>query len=293
MADLTPKTIAELPNASSIGNNDLFPISQSSTSKKSTWQVIKNAIASAFFPLSVANGGTGAANANTACSNLGAVKNTGDTMTGILTVSSANPGILGRAGGKHATTPVSETTNSYGFRITDEDNTIVALYTDYWQTDGSIGAWFAGARNNTYNYVRLLVDSSNTPVVVISHPGSWRNALNLAFAVGDTISYSTSTPLFGTLLNSTTIYVSLITDRLLDNISTITINSLTGSISGANGYVDATTTATNLLSDYNVTAVKAFRNTIRISIARTNGTFSNAVVGSPVCIFANASFTLT
>ena len=71
MADLTPKTISELPAASSVGDSDLFPISQSSASKKATWTVIKNAIASAFFPLSVARGGTEAANTTTANANLG------------------------------------------------------------------------------------------------------------------------------------------------------------------------------------------------------------------------------
>ena len=71
MADLTPKTISELPAASSVGDSDLFPVSQSSASKKVTWTVIKNAIASAFFPLTVARGGTEANNKTNACLNLG------------------------------------------------------------------------------------------------------------------------------------------------------------------------------------------------------------------------------
>ncbi len=43
-------------------------------------------------PVSVANGGTGANSASGACANLGAVKKSGDTMTGILTISmNGNP----------------------------------------------------------------------------------------------------------------------------------------------------------------------------------------------------------
>ena len=41
MADLTPKTIGELPEATSLADANLFPVSASSASKKITWENIK------------------------------------------------------------------------------------------------------------------------------------------------------------------------------------------------------------------------------------------------------------
>lgn len=44
MANLTPKTIAELPNATTAGNNDLFAISSSGTSKSLSFSNLKSSI---------------------------------------------------------------------------------------------------------------------------------------------------------------------------------------------------------------------------------------------------------
>lgn len=44
MAELTPKTINELPSASSISDSDLFAVSSSGASKKTLWSTIKDAI---------------------------------------------------------------------------------------------------------------------------------------------------------------------------------------------------------------------------------------------------------
>ena len=49
MAELTPKTINELPSASSLSDGDLFPISSSGASKKTLWSTIKSTIKSAIW----------------------------------------------------------------------------------------------------------------------------------------------------------------------------------------------------------------------------------------------------
>lgn len=46
MAELAPKTINELPEASSLSDSDLFAISSGGTSKKTLWSTIKNAVSS-------------------------------------------------------------------------------------------------------------------------------------------------------------------------------------------------------------------------------------------------------
>lgn len=71
MAELTGKTVSELPAAGSLADRDLFPISSSGSSKRLAWSTIKNAIISAFFPLSIARGGTGAQSASAARVSLG------------------------------------------------------------------------------------------------------------------------------------------------------------------------------------------------------------------------------
>lgn len=45
MADLTPVTIPELPAASSLGDNDLFPFSQNNATKKIPWSLIDSKVA--------------------------------------------------------------------------------------------------------------------------------------------------------------------------------------------------------------------------------------------------------
>ena len=70
MAELTPKTINELPSATSLSDSDLFAISSGGESKKTLWSTIKTAIERVFFPLSIANGGTGTTTWQSALSNL-------------------------------------------------------------------------------------------------------------------------------------------------------------------------------------------------------------------------------
>lgn len=69
MADLTPKTINELSELSSMTDNDIFLVSRSGASKKTLWSTIKQAIFSS--PVPIDKGGTGATSATNAKNNLG------------------------------------------------------------------------------------------------------------------------------------------------------------------------------------------------------------------------------
>lgn len=88
MAELTAKTINELPEASSLSDSDLFVVSSSGSSKKTLLSTIKSAISSAFFPLSIANGGTGASTEANARANLSLKAKT--NVVDIGTVSSSS-----------------------------------------------------------------------------------------------------------------------------------------------------------------------------------------------------------
>lgn len=82
MAELTPKTINELPNqtAAEMADTDLFALSSQSNSKRLSWANLKAALATALFPLPVTSGGTGAATANLALQHLGVTIPNGWTL---------------------------------------------------------------------------------------------------------------------------------------------------------------------------------------------------------------------
>lgn len=85
MAELTGKAISEFPEASTITDEYLFAVRDSGTStRKVSWARIKERIASAFFPLSIANGGTGTA-----------ASTKGDVYNGIGVYGLDNPITLG------------------------------------------------------------------------------------------------------------------------------------------------------------------------------------------------------
>ena len=74
MAELTGKTISEFSEATVITDEYLFPARDSGgATRKVPWALTKSRIVSAFFPLSVANGGTGATTESGALSALGGV----------------------------------------------------------------------------------------------------------------------------------------------------------------------------------------------------------------------------
>lgn len=67
MADLTPKTVGELPEASSLSDSDLFAVSAGGASKKVLFSTVKNA----FGTTPISKGGTGATSAEAARNNFG------------------------------------------------------------------------------------------------------------------------------------------------------------------------------------------------------------------------------
>lgn len=71
MAELTPKTINELPELTAPTDATLFACSASSASKKITWATIKNKLLAALSPIGIPNGGTDATTAAGARANLG------------------------------------------------------------------------------------------------------------------------------------------------------------------------------------------------------------------------------
>lgn len=64
MADLTPKTISELPTAGTPSNADLFPISHNGESQKQSWYALKTALGVPNVPITIEKGELSAGQAN-------------------------------------------------------------------------------------------------------------------------------------------------------------------------------------------------------------------------------------
>ena len=115
-------------------------------------------------------------------------KTNADTMAGNLTIKNSSPGIIAKNNNIDRTQTFTTTTNSIGFRINDQNDKLVALYTDRYQTDGYNGAWMCGRRdigNNTvYNSLQLLIDSEGHRQVSITAKNPWRIALGLGQSDG-------------------------------------------------------------------------------------------------------------
>lgn len=116
------------------------------------------------------------------------VAKAGDTMTGLLNINRANPGVIGKVTDKASSDTVATTTNSIGFRLNDKNGNLVAYYTDRYENTGENGALFGGYRmvngTNTGNIIRLLLDAAGNKLVYVTSPAAWRKALGLGNASG-------------------------------------------------------------------------------------------------------------
>lgn len=266
MANLTGKTISELPSASSMGDNDLFAVSQGGASKK----VSKSTMLGPY------------------------VLKAGDTLSGSLTTANTSPGSVLKSTNKTDGTAPDSNTNSLGFRLRDQSDNNIALFTDRWLTNGQQGAWMAGFRNGVGNSLFLLVNASGNPVVSVSDSAAWRSGLGLCYAVNDTLVISSSAVLCG-MLNSamTTAYLDFAVDKSLENISTITVTSMSGSINGVQGVLGGSSVSVDYTgSGYTIAVAKQSNTHIRIGITKS-AAWTNATGNTPVTYFGTISLKFT
>ena len=97
------------------------------------------------------------------------------------------------------------------------------------------------------------------------------------------------------MVTTNTVYLELTTEKFLDTVSTITVNTLTGGLRGVLGYLDGTTYNTNWKgsSAYDITAEKKSRRHIVITIAKKSGNFTNITQNTPVSFYATLKLTFT
>ena len=121
----------------------------------------------------------------------GKVSKSGDTMTGNLGVASTQPCVYVKDTDRDSTATTTATSNGLGFRVTDQNDRVVALMTDYYTNTDLHGLWLAGSRylnnNQVWNSLNLYVDANGNKSVNVSDPAAWRTALSAVNKAGDTM----------------------------------------------------------------------------------------------------------
>ena len=129
-----------------------------------------------------------------------------------------------------------------------------------------------------YNFPAPTATSGTNYSVLTTKPGA-----GAVYAAGDTFTTSTAAsqrPIWNgfSASNDKTLYLCVYVDKSLDAISSISVTTLTGGIFGTDGPIENSTTTTDWVSNYNVTAVKAADKIVRIAITKKDSTvFTNSV----------------
>lgn len=121
-------------------------------------------------------------------------------------------------------------------------------------------------------------ESGDTPITAAAlnnmEDGIGQNSDNLSYSNGDTFSMVGQTSFAGAVTaSSKTIYLNVPVDKLLDNISSISVTSLTGGIRAVNGnYVNGVLDGAEWvgLTGITISAAKASGRNVRVTITSTS-----------------------
>lgn len=102
------------------------------------------------------------------------------------------------------------------------------------------------------------------------------------------VDYGIIRPCAGLVTTSTTtVFFELVLPKRLDNVSTITVNTLTGGMRGISGYVNGTSDSSNLRSGYTATAQIVDEYTIRVQVTKSSA-MTNTTNNTPVTVSLRA-----
>lgn len=216
----------------------------------------------------------------------------GDTYTGAL--------VYKTDGYTSGTAPSSNQYKSF-FELSDAANNHLVIFQGTSYTTGEEGFEIVARRNQNgtwrYNSLRLLMDSSFNQQVFVTNSEPWRKALGLCYAANDTFSTYAGAAYVGVITHSSGSSVGdeLIFDvevpKSMENISTITVTSMSGGMRGANGWIDFQGNKNwASLSGYTVTGTRIDNNRVRVVVLKANKASFAYVGGSNLPAESLASY---
>ena len=185
-----------------------------------------------------------------------------------------------------------------GITWTDLQNTTDAFIRHYARANGEyrLLAQVNGTDeddNTVSHYTYLAVSGSGVPTVECSNPEAWRKGIGLTYKAGDTFTSSQALSLPGYITSSTkNIHLDVVVEKSLENISTISVTQLTGTIRGTTGYVDNVSTSSSWLTGYTVSATKGSGNIVHILISKSTA-LDNATNNTPICAALSVSLSFS
>lgn len=216
------------------------------------------------------------------------VSKSGDTMTGTLNLNNSNIDI--------STTPSGTVWGNAYYTVRDKNGNDIGRFRAAQFSDGRCGVQILGRNGSVENALRLLVKQDGTIQVLVSDSAAWRTALGLCYAANDTFTTnSVSINCAGaTNRNSTTIWFTVLVDKSLEQISTITATSLNGWFQGPNGPLNNSASDFQFVgaSGYSIACVKTTNNTVRVAVTKSSA-FTNAVNNSVTNYFGKITLKFT
>lgn len=262
--------IDDLPSISIANDSDEIAIEQGTATKKITkgnfLQEVTSAISSLLSSLS------------------GKVSKAGDTMTGDLQTKSSN-------------IEINDASNAWGnasIYLNDKNSARMASVRAFHFTNGMGGIQLGGHNGSAENVLRLMVNSSGERSVSVSDSAAWRSALGLLYAANDTFSINSSAVISGFINNnSNTFWLEWSVGKSMENISTVTVTTMSGYAMGVNGGLDGSTSTKDYTqSPYSISVTKQGNYHIRIGVSKSSA-FTNTTPLSPVTYFGTLALKFT
>lgn len=264
MATLTGKAASELPEAGSLGNDELFVISQNGASKKLPASVLRAT-------LKVIDGAFRANDGNVVLTTAGIVDGTRPSAV-----------VYGK-----------------GVLLYDSQNNTIGRFYPVFQADGRQGVGIQASRqiggDTVANAIGLYINASGEMSVALSSSSAWRKALGLNYAAGNTFSPAAYIIAQGIATSTTDIAFTVITDKSLEDISGITITTLTGGLRNSSGFLDGKNSLNAQILDdpnYTVTALKLTNNQFRVMLTK-NAAITGMTASDQITFHGSITATFT
>lgn len=165
-------------------------------------------------------------------------------------------------------------------------------------TKGGTGATSASAARTNLGLGSLAVEDFATVAkggTGATSASAARTNLGLSYAVNDTMSITSYSFVVAGVINSaaTTIYLDCVTDKSMENISSVSVTAMTGSMNGIYGLLDASSSINFAGSGYSLVATKLSNFHVRVAVTKSGGSFSNTSGNAPVTYFGTLALKFT